>query len=171
MPVKVSKEISLSNLCVAAIPAKIAEVRVSATGAKGIRRARMPGEKRVAMGAASMFDVDVDLKEMGRRMDQARIDAGMSIFEVVVATEINETLVRKYLKGQTEPGATKVARIAEVLGVSADWLLQNTDNPKPAESPWKPGDPERRATPPASGGAPLEEMEPQKPQPKRRRSA
>lgn len=150
------------------IPAKIAETDGSWSSHTGTRRARMRGEKRVVMGEATMFAVGVDLAEMGRRMDRARTDAGLSIFEMVVATEINETLIRKYLKGQTEPGATKIARIAEVLGVSADWLLQNTDNPAPQTKPWD-GKTERRSNPPNAGGAPLEAMEP--PKPRRRRTA
>jgi transcriptional regulator with XRE-family HTH domain len=119
-----------------------------------------------------MFAVDVDLEEMGRRMDRARERAGMSIFDLVVASAINETQIRKYLKGQTEPGATKLARISEVLGVSADYLLQNTDDPSPAPGSWEHGDPDRRSNPkpPTSGGAPTGDL-PVPRRPRRRRSA
>jgi transcriptional regulator with XRE-family HTH domain len=131
---------------------------------------KMPGEKEIAMGGATMFAVGVDLEEMGRRMDKARADAGMSVFQLVVAAEINETQIRKYLKGQTEPGATKLARIAEVLGVSADWLLQNTDNPGPASGRWD-GRTERRASPPTSGGSSPGDLPVPRKRPARRRSA
>lgn len=118
-----------------------------------------------------MFDASVDLEEMGRRLDRARQDAGMSIFDLVVATKINETQVRKYLKGTTEPGATKVARLAEVLGVSADWILQTTDNPAPAGEVWVEGKtPDRRASSP-NAGVPLEEMKTSRRRVPRRRTA
>jgi transcriptional regulator with XRE-family HTH domain len=149
---------------------RIAEADVSEACERAPRSAKMPGEKGVAMGGTRMFAVHVDLEEMGRRIDKARADAGMSVFQLVVASEINETQIRKYLKGQTEPGATKLARLAEVLGVSADWLLQNTDDPSPAPGSWGPGDPDRRANPPTSGGSPTGEL-PVPRRPRRRRSA
>ncbi len=120
----------------------------------------MPAEKDLAMGAANLFDVAVDLEEMGRRMDAAREQAGLTVFELAVKTVIGESLLRRYLRGDTEPGAKRLARIAKELGVSSDWLLQNTDNPQPAGDVWKKGkSPERRANPPTSGGAPFEEMD------------
>jgi transcriptional regulator with XRE-family HTH domain len=137
----------------------------------GTRPPRWSGRKGLAMGEANLLGVDVDLEEMGRRLTQARHEAGMTVFELAIATTINESLLRRYLSGKTEPGAKRLARLAEVLQVSADWLIQNTDNPAPAPDVWKPGDPERRANPPTGGGAPLEAMDVLRKRPGRRRSA
>ena len=125
------------------------------------------------MSPTNLFDVAVDLEEMGRRMESARETAGLTVSQLSFRTEIGETLVRRYLRGETEPGATRLAKIAKVLGVNADWLLQNTDNPQPVPDVWIEGkSPERRANPPASGGAPFEELDtPAVKQPRRRRSA
>lgn len=124
------------------------------------------------MSPTNLFDAAVDLEEMGRRMERAREDAGMSVSQLSFRTEIGETLVRRYLKGETEPGATRLAKISRVLGVNADWLLQNTDNPAPVPDVWVKGkSPERRASPPASGGAPTDELPVPKKRPGRRRSA
>ena len=130
----------------------------------------MPG-KEIAVSPTNLFDVAVDLEEMGRRMESARETAGLTVSQLSFRTEIGETLVRRYLRGETEPGATRLARIAKVLAVNADWLLQNTDNPQPVSDLWD-GKSERRANPPASGGAPFEELDtPAVKQPRRRRSA
>ena len=147
-------------------PAKIAEPAFPLVQTAG-NRTKMSGEKGLAMGVVNLFAVHVDLEEMGRRIDKARIDAGMSVFELAVATVIGESLLRRYLKGETEPGARRLARIAEVLDVSADWLIQNSENPR--RDNWD-GKTERRASPPASGGAPADNL-PVPKRPRRRRSA
>jgi transcriptional regulator with XRE-family HTH domain len=136
----------------------------------GTRRPRLSGRKGLAMGEANLLGMDVDMEEMGRRLTQARLDAGMTVFELAIATTINESLLRRYLSGKTEPGAKRLARLAEVLQVSADWILQNTDNPAPAPVRWD-GMTERRSNPPTGGGAPLEAMDVLRKRPGRRRSA
>jgi hypothetical protein len=136
----------------------------------GTRPPRLSGRKGLAMGEANLLGVDVDLEEMGRRLTRARHEAGMTVFELAIATTINESLLRRYLSGKTEPGAKRLARLAEVLQVSADWLIQNTDNPAPAPVRWD-GMTERRSNPPTGGGAPLEAMDVPRKRPGRRRSA
>jgi transcriptional regulator with XRE-family HTH domain len=165
LPDKPLREKTLATI----IPARIAETDVSGSCGRASAMTKMPGEKEIAMEGATMFAATVDLEEMGRRMDRARAEAGMSVFQLVVAAEINETQIRKYLKGQTEPGATKLARIAEVLGVSADWLLQNTDDPSP-KGKWD-GQTERRSNPPTSGGSSPGDLPVPRKRQARRRSA
>lgn len=124
------------------------------------------------MSTTNLFDAAVDLEEMGRRMTGALEASGLSVSQLSFRTEIQESSLRRYLKGETEPGATRLAKIAKILGVNADWLLQNTDNPAPVPDVWIDGkSPERRANPPASGGAPADELPVPKKRPGRRRSA
>jgi transcriptional regulator with XRE-family HTH domain len=135
----------------------------------GTSQAKMPREEVLAMTAVRLFATPVDLEEMGRRMTAAMAAAEMDLMDLITATRINESLLRRYLKGATEPGARRVALIAKALGVNADWLLQNTDNPEPVPAQWDKKT-ERRATPP-SGGAPLGAMTPTARKTTRRRSA
>jgi transcriptional regulator with XRE-family HTH domain len=129
----------------------------------------MPREEVLAMTAVRLFATPVDLEEMGRRMSAAMEAADMDLMDLITATRINESLLRRYLKGATEPGARRVALIAKALGVNADWLLQITDNPEPVPDKWDEKT-ERRATPP-SGGAPLDAIRPSRKTTRRRRSA
>jgi transcriptional regulator with XRE-family HTH domain len=124
------------------------------------------------MALANLLDVAVDLAEMGRRIDQARKTAGYSISKLSYATEIDAGLLRRYIRGATEPGAPRLAKIAAALNVNSDWLLQNTENPSPIPVRWD-GTTERRSNPqpPASGGAPTGELPVPRKRTGRRRSA
>ena len=107
------------------------------------------------MPTTNLLDVAVDLEEMGRRIDRAREQAGLTVSKLSFATEIDDGMIRRYIRGETEPGATKLARLAEVLNVNTDWLLQNTENPAPVPDVWVPGKSvERRASSPTGGGGP-----------------
>jgi hypothetical protein len=117
----------------------------------------------IVMVTGNLLDVRVDLEEMGRRIDRAREDAGLTVSQLSFRSEVNESLLRKYLHGENEPGAAKIARIARALDVNADWLLQNTDNPAPVPDVWVPGKtPERRASSPGGGGPPEVSVDPPK---------
>lgn len=126
------------------------------------------------MSTTNLFDAAVDLEEMGRRMTGALEASGLSVSQLSFRTEIQESSLRRYLKGETEPGATRLAKIAKILGVNADWLLQNTDNPAPVPDVWIDGkSPERRANPPRGGASPPEDSQepPARSRRPRRRSA
>jgi transcriptional regulator with XRE-family HTH domain len=123
------------------------------------------------MATRNLLDVPVDLAEMGRRIDLARKNAGLSVAKLSYATEIDAGLLRRYMRGATEPGAVRLAKIADALGVNSDWLLQNTENPLPVPDRWD-GQTERRSSPPpASGGAPTSELRVPGKRTRRRRSA
>jgi transcriptional regulator with XRE-family HTH domain len=136
----------------------------------GTGQANNAREEVLAMASPRLFAARVDLEEMGRRMTAAMEAADMDLMDVITETRINESLLRRYLGGKTEPGARRIALIAKALKVNADWLLQNTENPEPVPDEWD-GKTDRRATPPASGGAPLGAMRPARKVPPRRRSA
>jgi hypothetical protein len=124
----------------------------------------------VGMATANLLYGAVDLEEMGRRIDRAREDAGLTVSQLSFRSEVNESLLRKYLKGENEPGAAKLGRIARALDVNADWLLQNTDNPAPVPDVWVPGKTaDRRASSPGGGGPPEVSIDPPKPNRRSRR--
>jgi hypothetical protein len=124
----------------------------------------------VGMATANLLYGAVDLEEMGRRIDRAREDAGLTVSQLSFRSEVNESLLRKYLKGENEPGAAKLGRIARALDVNADWLLQNTDNPAPVLDVWVPGKTaDRRASSPGGGGPPSSSVDPPKPNRRSRR--
>jgi transcriptional regulator with XRE-family HTH domain len=47
----------------------------------------------------------------------------MSVFELTVASRVNETNVRKYIKGEIIPGLEKAFALAVALNVSLDLLV------------------------------------------------
>lgn len=106
------------------------------------------------MKTTLVFDSRVDTKELGRRMDKAIKDAGLTVLALSFETRIGESLLRRYVNGKTEPGASNLAKIADALGVSADWLVQNTDDPRPSVK-WD-GKTERRSNSLGAGASPPE---------------
>lgn len=47
----------------------------------------------------------------------------MRLCDLAKATKSNTTTISSYVSGTSDPSATKLAKIAACLGVSADWLL------------------------------------------------
>jgi transcriptional regulator with XRE-family HTH domain len=64
------------------------------------------------------------------RLRQARQERGWSQRELARQCGLGEAQVNKYEKGHNDPSATYLAIIAQALGVSADYLLGLTDNPR-----------------------------------------
>ena len=73
------------------------------------------------------------LAEMGRRIKGAIVDLGLTETKFCWRAEMHETLLRRWIKGQTNPTATHLANVARHLDVSVDYLLQLTDDPTPAD--------------------------------------
>jgi len=57
------------------------------------------------------------------RLAEARARAGLSIRALADRLGEHQTSVHRWESGAVEPRASVVARLAEALGVSADWLL------------------------------------------------
>lgn len=57
------------------------------------------------------------------RLRAALAAKGMKIVNLAKATKSNTTTISSYVSGTSDPSATKLAKIASCLGVSADWLL------------------------------------------------
>lgn len=62
-------------------------------------------------------------------MRLARENLGISQRELARRCGISEAQIGKYEKGTIDPSSTYLRNIAEVLGVSTDYLVGLTDNP------------------------------------------
>lgn len=60
---------------------------------------------------------------IGQRITKARRYLGMNQKELCEKTNINEATLSRYENGIREPKAATLSKIAEVLGVSCDYLL------------------------------------------------
>ena len=57
------------------------------------------------------------------RLRAALAAKDMKIVNLAKATKSNTNTISSYASGTSDPSATKLAKIASCLGVSADWLL------------------------------------------------
>ncbi|MEK6712364.1 MAG: helix-turn-helix domain-containing protein [Nitrospinota bacterium] len=64
-----------------------------------------------------------DFKLMGKRIAQAREVRGLNRNQLAMMTGISRANLVRYEEGENEPGASRLLRIAEALGVTVDWLL------------------------------------------------
>ncbi len=65
------------------------------------------------------------------RLRELREKRGWSQRELGRISGAGQTMVTKYERGENEPSGTAVRLLAEALGVSADYLLGMTDDPRP----------------------------------------
>ena len=71
---------------------------------------------------------------IGERLLDLRKDAGLTQTQLAAALKINKHSVSAYEREKNEPSdAIKIA-IAEYFGVSVDYLLGLTDDPRPYDS-------------------------------------
>lgn len=60
---------------------------------------------------------------LGSRLREARKASEMTMRQIEHAAEIDREMIYRYERGQNNPTAGVLARLAVALGVSADWLL------------------------------------------------
>lgn len=65
------------------------------------------------------------------RLRKARQDAKVSQETAANHINVQRPSYTQYESGRTEPSLSNIARLAELYGVSADFLLGLTDDPKP----------------------------------------
>ena len=71
---------------------------------------------------------------IGEKIRTTRLEKGMSQEELAELARLHRVSVAKYETNRVEPGADALSRIADVLEVSADYLLDKTgDSSIPAE--------------------------------------
>lgn len=68
----------------------------------------------------------MDAKELGKRIKNARLLAGMTQVELGEKIGITKQAIYKYETGEAIPSAVKIAEIASALGMSADTILSGT---------------------------------------------
>ena len=67
---------------------------------------------------------------VGKMIEYLLCERNMTNRELAYRTGVTEVTIGRYIKGMREPNATNLANIAEVLGVTTDYLLGNTQEPK-----------------------------------------
>ena len=66
---------------------------------------------------------DGSVSGLGSRIREARTRLGISIPQLEIALPVSEKLVMRWEHGRITPSAHSIVRLAQVLEVSADWLL------------------------------------------------
>lgn len=69
------------------------------------------------------------LRELGNRLAQARHAAQLSQQDAAEHCMVSADTLSRWERGKNEPGSLQIARLAEVYGVSADWVLGLVEHP------------------------------------------
>lgn len=64
-----------------------------------------------------------DFKQVGKRIAEARKKRGLNPNQLAQRAGVSRANLVRYEEGKNEPGAGRLLRIADVLGVTVDWLL------------------------------------------------
>jgi transcriptional regulator with XRE-family HTH domain len=64
-----------------------------------------------------------DLKLVGKRIAEARKKRGLNPNQLAQRAGVSRANLVRYEEGKNEPGAGRLLRIADILGVTVDWLL------------------------------------------------
>jgi len=72
-----------------------------------------------------------EIAEIGKRIREIREQKKLSRQQLASLAGISLSALYSYEKGNMVPGADVLARLAEVLSVSSDYLLNLTDDPTP----------------------------------------
>lgn len=67
---------------------------------------------------------------IGKNIEKLLNERNMTNRELANRTGVTEVTIGRYVKGTREPNASALKSIAEVLGVSTDYLLGNSTDPK-----------------------------------------
>lgn len=70
----------------------------------------------------------------GDRLKTLRETMGLSQTEMGKKADIHYTTISSYEIGRADPSAAVLERLAKLFGVSADFLLGLTDDPRPAKA-------------------------------------
>ena len=64
------------------------------------------------------------------RLKEIRKKRGISQLKLAMDLNTNQNTISRYETGEREPGINELIKIAEYFGVSIDYLVERTDNPK-----------------------------------------
>ena len=64
------------------------------------------------------------------RLKELRVKRGISQLKLAMDLGMNQNSISRYESGQREAGYCLLIRFADYYGVSVDYILSRTDNPK-----------------------------------------
>lgn len=64
------------------------------------------------------------------RLKELRKEKGVSQLKLALDLNTNQNTISRYETGEREPGIQELIKLANYFGVSIDYLLEQTDNPK-----------------------------------------
>lgn len=71
---------------------------------------------------------------IGERLREARVKRGLTQAEVAERLGVTRSVIARYESGINDPPSENISKMAEILGVSADYLLGRTHDPRPISS-------------------------------------
>lgn len=79
---------------------------------------------------ANFLFLEIAMSKLPERIELLRKQNGWTKLELSSRSGINDTLLGRYERGESEPGASNLISLSETLGVSVDYLLGLVDDPK-----------------------------------------
>jgi transcriptional regulator with XRE-family HTH domain len=76
--------------------------------------------------------MDTDLKAIGKRISQIIEGTGLSRKALGDSLGVGEAAVGRYIRGEVDAGAARLAKIAREGGVSTDWLITGEESKRPS---------------------------------------
>ncbi|MGI6078802.1 MAG: helix-turn-helix domain-containing protein [Fastidiosipilaceae bacterium] len=73
------------------------------------------------------------MSSIGSRLRKARDKAGLKQNEVAKELDVTRSVIARYESETNDPPTENVIKMAEMYGVSADYLLCLTDDPRPVD--------------------------------------
>lgn len=73
------------------------------------------------------------MDSVGNRLRKARNRVGLTQDEVANKLGVTRSVIARYESGTNDPPTENIIKMAEMYGVSADWLLCLTNDPRPVE--------------------------------------
>jgi len=75
-----------------------------------------------------------ELHQLGERLRKARSDRELSAEEAGQLSGVKASTILRYERGEAEPGALRIAALANLYGACCNWLLGNRTIPAMAEA-------------------------------------
>jgi transcriptional regulator with XRE-family HTH domain len=73
------------------------------------------------------------MDSIGNRLRKARKRAGLTQEEVAKELDVTRSVIARYESELNDPPTENIVKLAEMYGVSADYLLCLTDDPRPID--------------------------------------
>ncbi len=73
------------------------------------------------------------MDSIGNRLRKARKRAGLTQEEVAKELDVTRSVIARYESELNDPPTENIVKLAEMYGVSADYLLCLTDDPRPVD--------------------------------------